>query len=352
MATTSGEPRPKKDATVTPHPALRVAAEDIDVLQDRARLVLNTRHYSRKTAKAYLHWIGKYIEFHAPASPRVLREDAVNSFLSYLATERNVAASTQNQALSALLFFYKKVLGEPLNHVDGVIRAKKPKRVPVVLSRKEARTILSLLDGVPLIVCQLMYGAGPRLFEALSIRVKDIDFDRGEITIRDGKGQKDRVTMLPDSLTEPLKEHLRLVKRQHEEDLAKGLGRVPMPSALARKYPNADREWGWQWVFPATSHFVHKETGVKHRHHLHESVIQKAVRAAVIRSGINKHAVPHTFRHCFATHLLESGYDIRTVQELMGHSDVRQTQIYTHVLNRGGHGVKSPLDKLDEPEND
>jgi integron integrase len=344
---TPGEPRPQQDATVTPHPALRVAEEDLDLLGNRARLVLGTRHYSPKTAKAYLHWIGKYVEFHAPASPRVLREDSVNSFLSYLATERKVAASTQNQALSALLFFYEKVLGEPLDRVEGVIRAQKPKRLPVVMSREEAQMILTLLQGVPLLVCQLIYGAGPRVMEALNIRVKDIDFERREIVIRDGKGQKDRVTMLPDSIRRPLAEHLRFVKRQHEEDLAKGLGRAPMPSALARKYPNADREWGWQWVFPATSHYVDKTTGVKHRHHLHESVVQKAVRAAVLRSGINKHAVVHSFRHSFATHLLENGYDIRTVQELMGHNDVRQTQVYTHVLNRGGHGVKSPLDNLE-----
>ncbi|MGH2704561.1 MAG: integron integrase [Actinomycetota bacterium] len=276
----------------------------------------------------------------------MLREPAVNAFLTHLAVDQNVAASTQNQALAALLFFYEQVLGQPLDRIDGVVRARKPKRLPVVLSRKEVQTILSFVEGVPRLVCMLLYGAGPRITEALSGRVKDLDFERRELIVRDGKGQKDRVTMLPDQLRGPLKEHLRAVRRQHDADLASGLGRAPMPDALARKYRNADREWGWQWVFPATSYYLDRSTGVRHRYHLHESVVQKAVRAAVLRAGIAKHATAHTFRHSFATHLLEDGYDIRTVQELLGHKDVRTTQIYTHVLNRGGHGVPSPLDGI------
>lgn len=313
-------------------------------LYDRVIEVLRARHYSPKTLKAYTHWIGRYVRFHATTHPRALREPAVNAFLTHLAVEQNVAASTQNQALAALLFFYEHVLGQPLDRIDGVVRARKPKRLPVVLSRDEVQTVLSFLEGVPRLVGMLLYGAGPRITEGLSVRVKDLDFDRRELIVRDGKGRRDRVTMLPDMLRGPLQEHLGGVRRQHGADLASGLGRAPMPTALARKYPNADREWGWQWVFPATSHFLDRSTGVRHRHHLHESVVQKAVRRAVLRSDIGKHATAHTFRHSFATHLLEDGYDIRTVQELLGHSDVATTMIYTHVLNRGGRGVRSPAD--------
>ncbi len=309
--------------------------------------VMRARHYSPRTIKAYTYWIGAFVRYHRPVHPRFLREQQVNEFLSALATERNVAASTQNQALAAVLFLYEHVLEQPLDRIDGVVRARKPARLPVVMSHEEVAAVLSRLSGTPLLVCMLLYGSGARLSEGLSVRVKDLNFDRGELMIRDGKGGKDRVSMLPARLRPLLKEHLREVRTRHEADLANGLGRVPMPDALARKYLRADREWGWQWVFPASSHYTDRSTGVRHRHHLHETVIQKAVRAAVTRADIGKHAGPHTFRHSFATHLLEAGYDIRTVQELLGHQSVRTTQIYTHVLNRGGHGVRSPLDAIE-----
>jgi len=257
-----------------------------------------------------------------------------------------VAASTQNQGLAALLFLYEHVLEQPLNRIEGVVRARRPRRLPVVLSREDVAAVLAELDGDPYLVCALLYGSGLRVLEGLRIRVKDLDFERGESTVRDGKGRKDRITMLPAALYEPLQEHLRRVRRQHEEDLRAALGQAPLPDALARKYPNAAREWGWQWVFPASSHYLDPRTGIQHRHHLHESVIQKAVHEAARRAGLAKPATPHTFRHSFATHLLEDGYDIRTVQELLGHKDVRTTMIYTHVLNRGGRGVRSPLDRL------
>jgi len=313
-------------------------------LYDRVVEVLTARHYSPRTIKVYTHWIGRFVRYHAPTHPRFLREADANTFLTHLAIDEHVAASTQNQALAAILFLYEQVLEQPLNRIEGLVRARKPKRLPVVLSRDEAREILDALDGVPKLVCMLLYGSGPRISEALSIRVKDLDFDRRELLIRDGKGRKDRRTMLPETLRDPLREHLRAVRLQWEADRARGLGRAPLPEALARKYPNAGGEWGWQWVFPASSHYTDRETGARYRWHLHPTVIQKAVRRAVQQTSIAKHATAHTFRHSFATHLLENGYDIRTVQELLGHRDVRTTQIYTHVLNRGGFGVRSPLD--------
>lgn len=241
-----------------------------------------------------------------------------------------------------------------MDRIEGVVRARKPTTLPDVLSRDEVQKVLSLMDGVAGLVCRLLYGTGLRISEALSLRVKDINFDRREIKVHNTKTNKDRVTVLPDRLCADLAEHLRFVRRQHQADLAKGLGRVPLPTALARKFPNADREWPWQWVFPATSHFVDRETGIQHRYYLHPSVVQKAMRAAVLAADIGRRASPHTLRHSFATHVLESGYDIRTVQELVGHARVSQTQIYTHVLNRGGLGVRSPLDRMTEasPRND
>jgi integron integrase len=315
-------------------------------LYDHAVRVFRSRHYSPRTQKAYLHWIGEFLRFHAGRHPRSLREPDVNAFLSDLATTRKVSASTQNQALAALLFLYKQVLEQPLDHIDGVVRANRPKRLPVALTREEVTLVLAQIEGVPRLVCMTLYGAGMRLGEGLSLRVKDLDFGRGEILVRDGKGAKDRVTMFPAAARRPLERHLDGVRRQHREDLARGLGRVPLPSALRRKYARADREWGWQWVFPATSHYRDRETGIQHRHHLHDSVVQKAVRRAALAAGLAKHVTTHTFRHSFATHLLEDGYDIRTVQELLGHDDVRTTMIYTHVLNRGGLGVHSPLDRI------
>jgi integron integrase len=315
-------------------------------LYERTVQVFRAKHYSPRTEKAYLHWIGRYLRFFDMTHPRRLREQHVNTFLTDLAVEGNVAASTQNQALAALLFLYEHVLNEPLNRIEGVVRAQKPPRVPVVMSREEVSAVLSVTTGVPQLVCMLLYGCGLRLSEALNLRVKDLNFDRREVIVRDGKGAQDRVTMLPDSLRAPLQSHLRRVKTQHDADLAAGTGRVTLPGALSRKYPRADREWAWQWVFPARSHYVDRETGIRHRHHLHETAVQKAVRKAAHEAGIAKHATSHTFRHSFATHLLEGGYDIRTVQELLGHQDVRTTQIYTHVLNRGGYGVRSPLDGI------
>jgi integron integrase len=277
---------------------------------------------------------------------RDLGEAEVNRFLTHLAVNGNVAASTQNQALASLLFLYERVLERPLDRIEGVVRARRPRRLPVVLSREEVGVVLGELEGDRWLVCGLLYGGGLRVLEGLRVRVKDLDFARGETFVRDGKGGKDRVTVLPAALYEPLQEHLRRVRRQHEADVQAGLGEAPLPEALARKYPNAAREWGWQWVFPASSHYLDPQTRKRYRHHLHESVIQKAVHEAVRRAGLAKPATPHSFRHSFAAHLLEDGYDIRTVQGLLGHRDVRTTMIYTHVLNRGGRGVLSPLDGL------
>jgi integron integrase len=273
-------------------------------------------------------------------------EAEIGRFLSSLATDSHVSASTQNQALNALLFLYREILKKDIGYVNGVVRAKRPHRLPVVLTRQEVRSIVGCLDGSDWIMAMLLYGAGLRLMECLQLRVKDIDLTSNQILVRAGKGDKDRHTMLPAAVKEPLAKHLDVIKRLHQRDLERGLGRVALPNALERKYPNAGKEWGWQWVFPATSHFTDRVTGEKRRHHLHESVLQKAVKEAVRKAGIAKPASPHTFRHSFATHLLEDGYDIRTVQELLGHNDVTTTMIYTHVLNRGGKGVFSPADRL------
>jgi integron integrase len=314
-------------------------------LLDRVRAAIRLRHYSPRTEEAYVGWIRRFIFFHSVRHPAEMGAAEINQFLTNLAVNGHVSASTQNQAFSALLFLYQQVLQIPLEQIQGVVRAHRPRRLPVVLNREEIRLLFSSLDGVSLLVCSLLYGAGLRLFESLNLRVKDVDFLRQEVMVRDGKGQKDRLTMLPAAVREPLRIHLETVRRLHERDLSRGLGRAPLPDALARKYPTADREWGWQWVFPASSHYVDRQTGIRHRYHLHESVVQRAVKEVVGRAGLAKPASCHTFRHCFATHLLEDGYDIRTVQELLGHQDVSTTMIYTHVLNRGGKGVRSPLDR-------
>jgi len=272
--------------------------------------------------------------------------EEVNAFLSHLALARRISSSTQTQALSALVFLYRQVLGRDIGWLQGLVRAKRPHRLPVVLTPDEVRRLFAQMNGVPLLVCRLLYGGGLRLLECLQLRIKDIDLERHQITIRDGKGRKDRITMLPESCKPALEQHLSSVKRLHENDLRGGLGRAPLPEALARKYPNADREWGWQYLFPASSYYSDRVTGVRHRHHLHESVIQKAMGAAVERAGICKPATPHSLRHSFATELLRDGYDLRTIQELLGHSNVSTTMIYTHVLNRGGRGVVSPGDRL------
>ena len=315
-------------------------------LLDRVRAALRTRHYSPRTEETYVAWIRRYIFFHAKRHPAEMGAPEITRFLSALAVEGKVAASTQNQALSALLFLYREVLEMDLPWLDGVVRAKRPQRLPVVLTRDEVRTVLQPLKGVPRLMAYLLYGAGLRLLECCQLRVKDLDFGANQIVVRSGKGDKDRAAMLPAAVKADLAQHLGSVQKQHQRDLARGAGWVELPTALNRKYPNAGREWAWQWVFPATRFYVDRGTGQRRRHHLHESVLQRAVNDAVRQAGIPKRAGPHTLRHSFATHLLEDGKDIRTVQELLGHRDVSTTQIYTHVLNRGPSGVRSPLDGM------
>jgi integron integrase len=315
-------------------------------LLDRMREALRTRHYSRRTEKAYVHWIKRYIFFHGKRHPAEMGAAEVTGFLTFLAVEGKVASSTQNQALSALLFLYREVLGVELPWLDNLVRAKRPQHLPVVLTRDEVRAVLQGLDGVPRLMAILLYGAGLRLLECCRLRVKDVDFAMNQITIRDGKGHKDRPTMLPAAVKADLVVHIERGREQHHADLRHGAGWVELPGALLRKYPNAGRDWGWQWVFPATRFYVDRVTGQRRRHHLHESVLQRAVKDAVRAAGIAKPATCHTFRHSFATHLLEESHDIRTVQELLGHQDVSTTMIYTHVLNRGPAGVRSPADRM------
>jgi integron integrase len=315
-------------------------------LLDQVRQAIRTRHYSEKTEKAYVHWIKRFIFFHNKRHPVEMAELEIGQFLSSLATDGHVSASTQNQAFNALLFLYHEVLNKRIGLIDGVVRAKRPHRLPVVLTKDEVKNVIDQMIGAPRLMAILLYGAGLRLMECCCLRIKDIDFSRNEIVVRAGKGDKDRHTMLPSVVRNSLFEHFRDVKLQHDEDLKNGLGRVSLPKALDRKYPNAGKEWGWQWAFPATSHYSDTVTGEKRRHHLHESVLQRAFKEARLKAGVFKPAGPHTLRHSFATHLLENGYDIRTVQELLGHTDVSTTMIYTHVLNRGGKGVRSPADGL------
>jgi len=314
----------------------------LDLVRDRIRV----KHYSLRTEQAYVQWIKRFIFFHGKRHPKDMAAPEVEAFLSHLATEKNVSASTQSQALSALLFLYREVLGIELPWLENLTRAKKPQRLPVVLTVAEVKAILVRLDGRNALMANLLYGAGLRLMEVLRLRVKDLDFGMRQITVRDGKGFKDRVTMLPESLIEPLQRYLQKVKEIHQEDLRAGFGEVYLPYALERKYPNAGREWGWQYVFPSSQRSIDPYSGKERRHHLDEKVLQRAIKMAVRDAGITKPASCHTMRHSFATHLLQSGYDIRTVQELLGHKDVSTTMIYTHVLNRGGRGVRSPLDSL------
>jgi integron integrase len=313
-------------------------------LLDRLRAACRVRHYSIRTEDAYHDWVERFIRFHGIRHPGTMGEPEVNAFLTHLAVERNVAASTQNQALCALLFLYEHVLHRPLNRVGGVVRANRPKRLPVVLTREEVRRLLAELDDPYRLMGQLMYGSGLRLLECLRLRVKDVDFGRGEVTVREGKGNKDRVTMLPEAVQPRLREQLEGVRRQHERDLRAGFGRVYLPHALDRKLPGAAGEFRWQYVFPSAKLSLDPRSNETRRHHAHESAVSKAVTEAVRAAGLDKRATSHSLRHSFATHLLEAGYDIRTVQELLGHEDVSTTMIYTHVLNKGGHGVKSPLD--------
>ena len=314
----------------------------LDLVRDRIRL----KHYSIRTEQAYLDWIRRFILFHGKRHPAEMGKPEVEGFLNDLAVNRNVSASTQNQALSALLFLYKEVLGTELDWMESVVRAKRPERLPVVLTQSEVHAVLAHMDGQQGLLARLLYGTGMRLMEGVRLRVKDVDFQMRQIVVRDGKGEKDRVTMLPEKLVGPIEANLEKARALHEQDLREGFGEVYLPYALERKYPNAGREWGWQYVFPAAKRSVDPRSGKERRHHLDEQAVQRAMKQAVRRAGLVKPASPHTLRHSFATHLLQSGYDIRTVQELLGHKDVSTTMIYTHVLNRGGQGVVSPLDRI------
>ena len=315
-------------------------------LLDQVRDAVRVRHYSYRTEQAYVGWIKRFILFHGKRHPAEMGEEEIRGFLTALAVQRNVSASTQNQALAALLFLYREVLGRDPVWINDVVRAKRPQRLPVVLTRAEVGCLLNALDGTMWIVAMLLYGGGLRVLEALRLRVHDLDVERGEIVVRHGKGGRDRVTVLPTAVSAPLAAHLERVHRRHDADLAAGYGEARLPDALSRKYPGAAREWGWQWVFPAARICTDPRFGPPTRHHLHESAVQKAVHAAAHRARLARSVGPHTLRHCFATHLLEDGYDIRTVQELLGHRDVKTTMIYTHVLNRGGRAVSSPADRL------
>ena len=313
---------------------------------DHVSDVLRTRHYSIRTERSYLDWIKRFILFHNKQHPQKMGADEVVQFLTFLAVKRNVSPSTQNQALNALVFLYKHVLNQPIDELHGAVRAKKKKKLPTVLTNDEISRLLRQLNGVYWLAACLMYGSGLRLMECLRLRVMNLDFDRKAIFVMNGKGGKDRIVTLADQLVIPLKRHLEYVKNLHEKDLADGFGEVYLPYALERKYPNAAKQWHWQYVFAASGRSPDPRTGVIRRHHVHEKTLQRAVRVAVRRADINKPASCHTLRHSFATHLLERGADIRTVQEQLGHKDIRTTQIYTHVLNRGGNAVISPLSAL------
>ena len=318
-------------------------------LLEQLRDAIQRRHYSSRTEETYVHWVKRFIYFSGRRHPRELGAPEVTAFLNYLAREREVAAATQNQALSALIFLYKEVLAQSLPWLGDLERAKRPARLPNVLTRDEVQRLLARMQGVKWLMASLLYGAGLRLRECLKLRVKDVDFGYRQILVRDGKGAKDRVTMLPQSVIEPLQAHLVRVKTQHEQDLAAGYGDVELPDALARKYPKAPYEWAWKFVFPSHRLSTDPRSGVIRRHHVYENYVIRGVKQAAFAARIAKHVSCHTLRHSFATHLLEAGYDIRTVQELLGHADVSTTMIYTHVLNKGGQGVKSPLDRLEQP---
>lgn len=313
---------------------------------DQLRSAIRVRHYSLSTERTYLHWVRRFILFHQKKHPVLMGAPEVSQFLSHLAEKEKVAASTQNQALCAVIFLYRHVLRVEIGWIDEVQRAKRSRKVPVVFTKEEVKAILSRLDGKKWLMGNLLYGSGLRLMECLRLRVKDIDFGYQQITVRDAKGHKDRVTVLPSSLKDPLTKHLEKVKTIHEQDLRHGFGSVYLPHALHKKYPNAEREWVWQYVFPADKISTDPRSGAKRKHHVFESQLQKAVKAAIRSANITKNGSCHTFRHSFATHLLEDGYDIRTVQELLGHRDVKTTMVYTHVLRQGGRGVLSPLDRL------
>ena len=328
----------------------RAGAQDRKVkLLDRVREASRFKHYSVRTEQAYVDWIKRFILFHGRRHPDTMGAEEVRSFLNHLASALDVAASTQNQAFSALLFLYREVLRRELPWIDDVQRAKRPAKIPVVLTQSEVRALLATMQGTPALMANLLYGCGLRVMECVRLRVKDIDFGYQQITIRDAKGGRDRVTMLPVSLVDQLRRHIEKRRLLHEDDLAAGHGAAPLPGALARKYPGTPRELGWQYVFPSRLHSGklddNDQSEQLYRYHISETLLQRAVKMAVRQAGINKPASCHTLRHSFATHLLENGYDIRTVQELLGHKDVSTTMIYTHVLNKPGMGVKSPLDR-------
>ena len=315
------------------------------VLEQQPKLLDRLRD-SRRTEQTYFYWIKRFIYFHNVRHPVEMAEPEINTFLTHLALKGKVSASTQNQALCALLFLYRHAFKQEIGDLGDIILALKPKHLPVVLTKDEVKTVIGNLKGDKWLMANLMYGGGLRLMECLRLRVQDIDFASNQITVRDGKGNKDRVTMLPNVLKQPLREHLKNVRKTHRQDLTEGYGHVYMPYALASKYPNAATEWGWQFVFPQDNRFINKTSGEQGRYHVHETTVQRTVKEAVRKTDITKRASSHTFRHSFATHLLADGYDIRTVQELLGHKDVKTTMIYTHVLNRGGKGVISPADNL------
>ncbi len=318
-------------------------------LLDRMRALLRTKHYSIRTEDAYVQWARRFILYSGKRHPSSMGGPEINEFLSHLAVDRNVSASTQNQALCAILFLYRGVLGDEVPWLSDLVRAERRKPLPVVLTRDEVRRLIAEMTGTPQLVARLLYGTGMRLLEGLRLRVKDLDFETGELTVRSGKGDKDRATVLPRTIARPLREHLEKVRALHDRDVEEGFGEVWMPEALAVKYPHAAASWPWQWVFPAARRSIDPRSGIERRHHLGEQVIQRAVRDAVRSAGLTKNVGPHTLRHSFATHLLEGGHDIRTVQELLGHADVKTTMIYTHVLGLGAAGVRSPLDALEPP---
>ncbi len=321
-------------------------ANNGDSVLERVRAAIRGRHYSIRTEKSYIDWIQRYILFHNRRNPDAMSGKEINEFLSHLALKENAASSTQNQALCAIIFLYKHVLKQETGELGQLVWAKKPKKIPIVLSKDEVRRVLSQLSGINWIMANLLYGSGLRLMECLRLRVKDIEFDYCQVIVRDGKGQKDRVTALPETVIKALQMHLIKVKQIHEKDIQAGYGKVYLPFALEKKYPKANMEWAWQYVFPASKLSADPRTGIIRRHHLDESVLQRAVKVAMQKAGINKQGSCHSLRHSFATHLLEDGYDIRTVQELLGHENLNTTMIYTHVMKKGGLGIKSPADKL------